>query len=411
MSDSNAFPPCGPEPLDVQLPGPWRMRAATEPQWLPATVPGTVHTDLLAAGRIADPFWRTNERDVQWVDKLDWEYCTDVELDADVLAHEHIELVFDGLDTYAQVSLNDVPVLAADNMFRRWRVPIKAQLRTGRNSLRVLLRSPVQAGLARLAALGFNPPAVLDCSELGGLGTQRVSMFTRKAPYHYGWDWGPRLGTSGIWRPVRVQAWSGVRIAALRIAVTHLDTEDATIAVHVEIVASGAGCAELTLTSPTDAQIYGHAQIELHSGEQICTLQCRIRHPRLWWSNGLGAPFLYEFHATVRCGPWQDRHRVKSGLRRLRILQPPDADGAGFQVELNGVPVFMKGANYIPCDSFAPRVSRTTRTHIVRSAAAAHMNMLRVWGGGIYEEDEFYDLCDAHGILIWQDFMFACAMC
>ena len=410
MNTSTAFPAAGPEPLDVALPGPWRMRAVGEPQWLPATVPGTVHTDLLAAGRIPDPFWRTHERDVQWVDKLDWEYCTDVELDAVALAHEQIDLLFDGLDTYAQVSLNDVPLLAADNMFRRWRVPLKAHLRTGRNTLRVLLRSPVQAGLAHLAALGFNPPAVVDWSEIGGLGPHQVSMFTRKAPYHYGWDWGPRLVTSGIWRPVRVQAWSGIRIAALRIAVVHLDAEEATVAVHFEIVSSSAGRAELTLTSPTDAQICGSARVELQAGEQICTLQCRIRQPRLWWSNGLGEPFLYEFSATVRCGPWQDRHSVRSGLRRLRILQPPDADGAGFGVELNGVPVFMKGANYIPCDSFPPRVPRSTREHIVRSAAAAHMNMLRVWGGGIYEDDEFYDLCDTYGILIWQDFMFACAM-
>ena len=398
------------DPLEFELPGPWRMRATGEPHWLPATVPGSVHTDLLAAGRIPDPFWRTNEREVQWVDKLDWEYCTDVQLDARVLAHEQIDLVFDGLDTYAEVALNGVPLLGADNMFRRWRVPLKAHLRSGANALRVLLKSPVQAGLARLAALGFNPPAVVDWSEVGGLGERKISMLTRKAPYHYGWDWGPRLVTSGIWRPVRVQAWSGMRIEALRVAVDSLNDDEATVAIELEIVASAAGEAELTLTSPTDAHLSARSRVALRAGEQRCTVRCHIRRPRLWWSNGLGEPFVYEFTAAVRFGPWQERRCVKTGLRRIRVLQPPDAEGTGFQIELNGVPVFIKGANYIPCDSFPARVSHATRAHIVQSAAAAHMNMLRIWGGGIYEEDDFYDLCDAHGILVWQDFMFACAM-
>ncbi|MGC8518221.1 MAG: beta-mannosidase [Steroidobacteraceae bacterium] len=399
-----------PGPMDFEWPGPWRMRATGARHWLAATVPGTVHTDLLAAGRIPDPFWRTNERAVQWVDKLDWEYCTDLQLDAHVLAHERIDLLFEGLDTYAEVSLNGVLLLAADNMFRRWPVPIKTHLRTGHNTLRVLLKSPVQAGLARLAALGFNPPAVVDWSEVGGLGERKISMFTRKAPYHYGWDWGPRLVTSGIWRPVRVQAWSGIRIEALRVMVESLKSEEATVAIELELVTSIAGAAELTLTSPTDAHINASVRVELRAGEQLCTVRCHIRQPRLWWSNGLGEPFMYEFNAEVRFGSWRDLRSVRAGLRSLRILQPPDAEGTGFQVELNGVPIFIKGANYIPCDSFASRVSHATRAHIVQSAAAAHMNMLRIWGGGIYEQDDFYDLCDAQGILVWQDFMFACAM-
>ena len=410
MSRFHPFPAAGFDAVEYELPGPWRMRASAQEPWLDATVPGTVHTDLLAAGRIPDPFFRTGEREVQWVDKCDWEYCSELQLDAHTLAHEHVELLFDGLDTYAEVSLNGARLLAADNMFRRWRVPIKAHARSGRNTLRVLLKSPVHAGLARLAALGFNPPAVVDWSEIGGLGERKISMFTRKAPYHYGWDWGPRLVTSGIWRPVRVHAWSGVRIAALRIAAENWNADDATLTAELEIVACGSGAAELALASPTDGQITARSRVALHAGAQICTLRCRVRRPRLWWSNGLGEPFLYEFIASVKFGPWQDRRTVKSGLRRVRILQPPDAQGAGFHVELNGIPVFMKGANYIPCDSFPPRVSRATRAHIVRSAAAAHMNMLRVWGGGVYEEDEFYDLCDSHGILVWQDFMFACVM-
>ena len=397
-------------PLEREISGPWQFREAGIGDWLPATVPGTVHTDLLANGKIPDPFYRTNERDLQGIDKKDWEYQTILDLDAATLAQRHIELCFAGLDTVAEVTLNDALVLQADNMFRRWTADIKPHARLGANRLRVLFRSPVRQGLKRLAAVGYALPAVDDWSEIGGLGDTHVSMMLRKAAYHYGWDWGPRFVTSGIWRKVSLRAWSGARIADLTMVQNHVSAEKAELTVRFEIVSDEAGPAAIALTSPTDPAITPRARIPLRPGTNTAEIHFTIAKPKLWWSNGLGEAFLYDFVGTLAGGQASDRRTVTTGLRTIRIVQKPDDQGASFNVELNGVPVFMKGANYIPNNSFLPRVTRAKYERLVRSAADTHMNMIRVWGGGIYEDDAFYDLCDRHGILVWQEFAFACLM-
>ncbi|HKD23398.1 MAG TPA: glycoside hydrolase family 2 protein [Rhizomicrobium sp.] len=399
-----------PEPRERELSGHWRFREAGSGDWFPATVPGTVHTDLLANGKILDPFYRTNERDLQWIDKKDWEYEIAFDIDAATLAHDHIELCFSGLDTYADVYLNDALILAADNMFRRWTNDIKAHAKTGRNMLRVLLHSPVQEGLKRLDALGYDPPAVDDWSEIGGLGNKKISMLTRKAGYHYGWDWGPRFVTSGIWRPVRLRAWNAARIADLHIVQNSVSADRADLTAVFEILSDGAVPAAVDLHCSNDATVNARTQIQLEPGTNVVELHFIIDKPKLWWTNGLGDAHLYDFVgqlATARAG---DRREVHTGLRTLKIMQKPDDDGTSFAVELNGVPVFMKGANYIPNDNFLPRVTRAVYERVVRSAVDTNMNMLRVWGGGTYEDDAFYDLCDRNGILIWHDFMFACLM-
>jgi len=392
------------------LPLAWEFREAGTGKWLPATVPGTVHTDLLANGKIPDPFYRTNERDLQWIDKRDWEYQTTLEIDAETFAHEHIDLCFAGLDTYADVYLNGTLVLEADNMFRGWETDIKPHARRGKNTLRVLLRSPVHEGLKLLEALGYNPPAVVDWSEIGGLGDKKISMFTRKAGYHYGWDWGPRFVTSGIWRPVSLRSWNAVRIADLHIVQNSVSTEAADLTAVFEIVADRAGPAVLDLTCADNPDIHARTSIDLTPGINRAEVKFGIARPNLWWANGLGKSSLYTFTGQLTCRHASDRREIRTGLRTLKIVQTPDAGGTSFYVELNGVPVFMKGADYIPNDSFLPRVTHAVYERVVRSAADTNMNMIRVWGGGIYENDEFYDLCDEHGILIWQDFMFACVM-
>jgi beta-mannosidase len=396
--------------LDRTLTAGWQFREAGSGDWLAATVPGTVHTDLLAAGKIPDPFYRTNERDLQWIDKKDWEYRTTLDLDGATLGHDHIELEFLGLDTFAEVYLNEVQVLKTDNMFRRWTADIKAQAKPGTNTLRVVLRSAVQEGLKRLAANGYPLPAVVDWSEIGGLGDKHVSMFVRKAGYHFGWDWGPRFVTSGIWRPVRLRAWNAARIADFHIVQNSLTPAEARLTAVFEVLADAAGPAAVEVQSPTDASVRARTSVQLTPGLNTVRLDFTVGKPRLWWTNGLGEAFLYEFSGQITTTHGRDRKTVMTGLRTLKLVQKSDADGTSFLFELNGVPVFMKGANYIPNDSFLPRVSHAKYEHIVRSAAETHMNMLRVWGGGIYENDEFYDLCDRYGILIWQDFMFACTM-
>jgi beta-mannosidase len=399
-----------PEPLERPLSGTWQFREAGTGDWLAATVPGTVHTDLLANGKIPDPFYRTNERDLQWIDKKDWEYQTTLDLDADTLARDHLELCFYGLDTYADVYLNDVLILQADNMFRTWTADIKAHAVAGKNVLRVLFHSPIQVGLKLLDALGYNPPAVDDWSEIGGLGNKMLSMLTRKAPYHYGWDWGPRFVTSGIWRPVRLRAWSEARISDLLIVQNNLSADEADLTAVFEIVSDVAGPAAIDLQSPSHPEIKAGAQIQLVAGINTAEVKFTIAKPRLWWSNGLGEAFLYDFVGRLASARASDSRAIKTGLRTLKLVQKPDDEGTSFTFELNGVPLFAKGANYIPNDNFLPRVTHEVYERLVRSAVDTHMNILRVWGGGVYEDDYFYELCDENGILVWQEFIFACAM-
>lgn len=397
-------------PSEKELGGHWQFRETGTSDWLPATVPGTVHTDLLANAKIPDPFYRTNERDLQWIDKKDWEYRTAFEIDAKTLAEDHIELCFFGLDTYADVYLNDFLILKADNMFRTWVADIKPHVKAGANDLHVVLRSPITEGLKLLDKLGYNPPAVVDWSEIGGLGDKKISMFSRKAPYHYGWDWGPRFVTSGIWRKIVLRAWSGARISDLHILQESLTAEAAQLTAVFEIISDIAAPAAIAIRCANNAAIRANAQVALTPGTHTVKITFIIAKPTLWWCNGLGEPFLYELTGQLVTDRTQNSCDARIGLRTIKIAQTPDANGESFTIELNGIPVFMKGANYIPSDSFLPRVTHAIYERVVRSAADTHMNMLRVWGGGVYEDDAFYDLCDEHGILVWQEFIFACVM-
>ena len=234
-------------PVRQHLHDDWQFRQARLNNWYPATVPGTVHTDLMANRIIEDPYFRLNERGVQWVDKEDWIYETHFEADAGLLARERIELVFEGLDTYADVYLNDEKVLAADNMFRRWRTEVKRLLRPGENTLKVYFHSPIKVDLPKYDSLPYRYEAVNDQSANGGLFDKRVSVFARKAGYHYGWDWGPRLVTSGIWRPVYLEGWSGARISDVFYRQQEVTARRARVEVEVEI-ASARDLAEAVVT-------------------------------------------------------------------------------------------------------------------------------------------------------------------
>ncbi|MBK8568066.1 MAG: glycoside hydrolase family 2 protein [Saprospiraceae bacterium] len=395
----------------MPLHGNWKFRQANTELWRPATVPGCVHTDLLQNGVIEDPFYRTNEKSLQWIDKQDWEYLTEFEVGADWMAFSQLELYFKGLDTYAEVSVNGSPVLSADNMFREWAVDVKRYLKAGKNSLRILFRSPIQVGLKKLEAHDYPLPAVNDQSENGELGDKKVSVFTRKAGYHFGWDWGPRFVTSGIWRPILLRGWNDARLLDVQIVQRELTDEMAQMRAiaTVQVTTPGDYTISLNIAGAKDAK--ATRTISLNKGSQQIELDFNIVKPKRWWSNGLGEPFLYHVQTVLSKNKALLGQRTDAiGLRTLRIVQEPDKAGKSFYVELNGVPVFMKGANYIPSDNFLNRVTPAEYERIVRLAVDANMNMLRVWGGGIYEADIFYDLCDRYGILVWQDFMFGCSM-
>lgn len=390
----------------------WRFKQVRLTNWYPATVPGVVHTDLLQNGVIEDPFYRLNERGLQWIDKEDWLYENRFIMGNDELAQENIELVFEGLDTYADVYINDSCVLKANNMFRRWAVDAKPYLHRGENLLQVYFHSPVKVDVPKWDALPYHYPASNDQSENGGLLDKKISVFARKAGYHYGWDWGPRLVTSGIWRPVYLRAWSGSRINDVFIEQKRVDPRCAVISGHVEILADQAiPNARVSITDEATGKLLGDKVVNLQSGINRVTVDFMMRNPRLWWSNGLGEPHLYQFRTRVEgADAVLDTKIERVGIRSLRVVHEPDSHGHTFYVELNGKPVFAKGANYIPQDNFLPRVTPEKYKQTILDAVNVNMNMLRVWGGGIYENDLFYDLCDEYGILVWQDFMFACSM-
>ena len=390
----------------------WKFRQARLTNWYPATVPGVVHTDLLQNKIIEDPFFRLNERGLQWIDKEDWVYETCFTLAAGMMRKENMELVFEGLDTYADVYLNDECILKADNMFRRWSIPIRQYIREENNILKVYFHSPIKIDVPKWDALPYQYPASNDQSENGGLFNKKISIFARKAGYHYGWDWGPRLVTSGIWRPVYIRAWSDLRINDVFIEQKEVGAGRAVIAGHVELDADKDMDGVLvTITDEVTGRVLGEWQADLKRGTNRVTVDFVLHKPKLWWSNGLGEPFLYRFRTDIIAGgELLDSKTERVGIRSLKVVHQPDKDGHTFYIELNGRPVFAKGANYIPSDNFLPRVTPENYKKTILDAAGVNMNMLRVWGGGIYENDVFYDLCDEYGIMIWQDFMFACSM-
>ncbi len=390
----------------------WTFKQVRGTNWYPATVPGVVHTDLLHNGIIEDPFFRLNERGLQWIDKEDWLYKTTFDIPEALSGKRNYRLSFKGLDTYADVYLNDSLILQADNMFRRWSVDVSSLLRPQGNELRVYLHSPVKVDIPKWDALPYEYPASNDQSENGGVFDKKLSVVARKAGYHYGWDWGPRLVTSGIWRPVLLEAWDDVRIEDVQIISSNVSRKRAHVDAYVEILSSE-DCPEATVTVSEEGsqKPLGSVVTVLKKGVNRVAVGFDMRNPRLWWCNGYGEPYLYTFETAVsRSGEEMDKQSNRAGIRSIRFVNERDEYGKCYYFELNGAPIFAKGANYIPCDNFLPRVTREVYDRTIQDAADVHMNMLRVWGGGTYEDDYFYDLCDEKGILVFQDFMFACAM-
>ena len=379
-------------------------------EWMDAAVPGCVHTDLIRNNVIEDPFFRLIEHSVQWVDKKDWVYKTMLDVPPAFLEKQRIILEFKGLDTYADVFLNDQLILEADNMFREWEVDVKDILQTGSNELRILFHSPVNTGLEKYD----NYPHRLETSDndlarIGQVpGEKAVSPHVRKAQCHFGWDWGPRLVTSGIWKPIYLKAWNGARITDVQIVQNSLENDLARLTGIFEIESDELTTASLSLEA--NGSVLATQEMEIRSGIHNYELAFEIKEPKRWWTNGLGDAYLYEISGIMESTEGRQQISHKIGLRTLEVVRNKDEEGTSFFIKLNGHPVFMKGANYIPSDAFLDRVSPEKYEKIILTARESNFNMLRVWGGGIYEKDLFYDLCDKHGMLVWQDFMFACNM-
>lgn len=379
-------------------------------RWLPASVPGTVQGDLLAAGVVADPFRRDNEAKIQWVGLADWQYRTTFVVGSDELARQHLELVFDGLDTFADVYLDGHRLLSADNMFRRWQAPVKGLLHAGANTLEVRLHSPIARLQPWLLRQPYALPGEFD-SAFGDepKGKQTLS-YVRKAAYQYGWDWGPRIVTEGIWQSVHLDGWDAWRLTALHIAQQQVTADSAELQAQatVESAKDATLHAGIDIVGP-DGKPAGHVEqdVRVSAGSSTVSLPLHIAHPLRWWPAGYGAQNRYTFRIALRDAEGETQTAQRdTGLRSIELHRARDAWGRSFAFVVNGVPVFAKGADLIPFDSLPPRATDAQMLHILQSARDANMNMLRVWGGGYYLPDAFYDMADRLGILLWQDFMF-----
>lgn len=385
----------------------WTFRQADTDNWMPATVPGTVHTDLLNNKVIENPFNSTNEPKLQWIENHDWEYKTTFYPTKELLASEAQELVFKGLDTYSEVYINHEMVLQTDNMFLEWRVDMKGKLLDGENTLSIKFRSAYNVGLELAKKLPITLPSDNDKGQ-----EAKTSVFTRKAPYHFGWDWGPRYVTVGVWRPVFLEGWNKAKINNIQYIQKSQSTAKAEFDAHFTINAAKDASVTLMVVD-TAGVLYAEQQVKVTKGaDNRFTLPFTIENPKLWYPNGMGDPNLYRLSAIVADGNTKlDQSTQNIGVRTIRLIREKDAQGEGesFCFEVNGKIIFSKGANYIPQDVFTPRLAEETYEKLIGTAKRSNMNMLRIWGGGIYEEDLFYDLCDQNGIMVWQDFMFACA--
>lgn len=384
----------------------WSFKEVGAKKWLSATVPGCVHTDLINNEIIEDPFYRLNESKVQWIDKKDWVYRTTFHLKEGEFLKQHHELCFEGLDTYAQVFLNDNLILKSNNMHRTYKVEVKKHLLRGDNELKVILDSPIKKGLESYNAIDYKiPVSANDQAETGEVEEgKRVSVFTRKAAYHYGWDWGPRLATSGIWRPITLISWDNIRIHDLRGNYTINDDFSAKVKANIR-VNSSANFKNAELNIKIDDSTIISKKINLKKGSQEVSIPFLLKNIKLWWPNNLGDQILYNLEVSLNCESHVDTKQQRFGFRTIEFV--PDTN---FQFIINNNPTFIKGVNYIPQDVFLNRVKKEDYLNTLLAAKNANMNMIRVWGGGVYEDDYFYELCDSLGLLVWQDFMFACAM-
>jgi len=377
--------------------------------WSPAEVPGCIQTDLLRNKIIPEPFYRDNEKKLQWIGLEDWQYQTSFDVSAAMLERKHIELLFRGLDTYATVYLNGQGVLRAENMFRIWRIDAKQYLKQGSNILQVVFRSPINEVLKQIQGMPYHLPSISvhDADVEKGIGTD---PYTRKAPYQYGWDWGPRFVTMGVWRPVSLESWDDAVIRDLHIAQNDVTVDVADIAANLEIEADANTSAKITInyTAPeTKSAKKIDRSVTLVRGLNQVTVPIEIEKPARWFPAGYGPQSLYEFSATLEMKKGAvDQAKARTGLRSLQLRRDADHWGRSMEFVINGIPIFGKGADVIPFDSFPSRVTAATYRDILQSARDANMNMIREWGGGIYEGDEFYNICDELGLIIWQDFMF-----
>ena len=380
-------------PVTIELHKGWQFKKVTDSVWQSATVPGNVHSDLLSHNLIKDPFVGANEDSLQWISETDWEYKTIFSVDEETFQKSHFVINFEGLDTYTSVYLNDSIILKTNNAFREWNVDVKSIIKP-KNDLRLVFENVSKNEEVEKGKLSYELP-------------EGNRIFTRKAQFQYGWDWGPKLNTSGIWKPIKFVAWNDAKIYNAYVHQIELKDSIAKLMIQVDFA-----------NSKTDGyifEVFVNDSLVAVSKEGFqyspMSIPFEIKNPKRWWPHNLGDPYLYEIKVVVKEGDKiLDSILTKIGLRTIELVTEKESIGESFYFKVNDIPVYAKGANYIPQNSMQNKVTDAHYEKLLNDVVQSNMNMLRVWGGGIYENDIFYDLCDEKGILVWQDFMFACAM-
>ncbi|WP_440210866.1 beta-mannosidase [Stenotrophomonas maltophilia] len=385
-------------------------------QWRSAQVPGSIHTDLLAHELIRDPYVGAAEAELQWIGLAAWEYRARFDVDAATLARPNAELRFDGLDTYAEVTLNGRPLLRADNAHRSWRVRVDGRLKATGNTLQIVFRSPIRTLLPAVQAMPHriagNYPSPYGDEPKDAM----VGNFARKPAYHFGWDWGPRYVTAGVWRGIDLESWGERRLGDVAVRTEMLDAQQAKLAVVLQVEQDAAAGTAAVDVEVFDPEMRSVARVQRHvavaPGANTVELPVALAQPRRWWPVGYGAQDRYVVAVRLDSGDSESLAREQRiGLRTVELRRDKDADGGqGFAFVINGVPVFAKGANVIPFDAFPAHVDPARVRQVLTAARDANMNMLRNWGGGYYENDVFFDIADELGLLVWQDFMFGGGM-
>ena len=375
----------------------WEFYCDSSQSWLKANVPGNIHTDLLNNNLIPNPFYCANEYKLQWIGEKEWHYRKIFAIQKlDEKQERNYEIVFDGLDTHAEVFLNSVKIGQADNMFLQWVFPIPDSLLKYENILEVIFRP----------ASDFNN----SMKEKNAYSIPDKRIYSRKAQYHSGWDWAPRYETIGIYKNVYLRYWEKLRIVNVKLEQDIISDTAAYLTAYIDLESENYYNGDIRISSPDNLFDTVIQSIEIFEGRNIYPISFRIPNPRLWWCNGLGEAFLYNFDFRINTKFRHETKRIRSGLRQIELITELDTDGQAFYFIINGLPVFARGANWVPAEFFNGNNSYKNYLELLTKAKDANFNMIRVWGGGIYENDDFYLICDSLGIMVWQDFMFACAM-
>jgi beta-mannosidase len=384
------------------LAGEWQLSQAGDDEWMTGTVPGDIHTDLLDNDVIDHPHNADNEIDVQWVAKTDWTYKRTFEVDDATLDQDRVVLECLGLDTVAEVSINGTVVGETRNMHREYDFEVGDALESGTNEITVAFENAVDYAARRKEELPYEVPLLRYSIDHPGRN------LIRKAQCHFGWDWGPCLAGVGIWRDIRLVSYSSPRITHSTTDQTHHEDGDVTLAVRVGIDAPGAGEAKLTASV---AGVSTTETVELADGDNEVELDLRVPDPDRWWPRGYGDQPLYDLDLRVERDEQAMTTTDRIGFREIELVTEEEAEsGLSFQFVVNGEPIYAKGANWIPVESMRGAIESERYEQLLSGAVDANMNMIRVWGGGYYELDEFYERCDELGLLVWQDFMFACSL-